>query len=105
MEAPAVAANPPQIAQQPPLAAPQLGQEPARTDSFAGLPTRSPQAALDAVDATPALIPLENSPVAETEASPAPPSAFAAFAFGVNRGLEDINDDPKPQFSNEGDDT
>ena len=79
--------------------------EPARTDTFGGLPTRSPQAALDAVDATPALIPLENSAAAETEATPAPPSAFAAFAFGVNRGLSDIKDEPKPKFSNEGDNT
>ena len=87
----------------PPVAAPQPIPEPTRTDTFGGLPTRSPQAALQAVDATPALIPLESATPAEPDAKPAPPSAFAAFAFGVNRGLSDIKDEPKPQFSNEGD--
>ena len=75
----------------------------AGSDTFGGLPTRSPQAALDAVDAAPAVIPLDGAAPADQEAKPAAPSAFAAFAFGVNRGLNEAKDAATPQFSNEGD--
>ena len=103
---PVVQASEPALPSPPVMSAPTepvVTPPKAGSDTFGGLPTRSPQAALDAVDAAPAVIPLDGAAPADQEAKPAAPSAFAAFAFGVNRGLNEAKDAATPQFSNEGD--
>ena len=87
----------------PEVATPSAPEMPAPAVSTGGLPTRSPQATLaSSSDQTTEVIPLAG--VGEVEAAPSNPSAFAAFASGVNRGLDKVRDTPKPQFSNEGED-
>ena len=69
--------------------------------SFGGLPTRSPQATIGDAAQTPTVMPLGDAAPVAAEAAPANPSAFAAFATGVNRGLNEVRDDAT-QVSNEG---
>ena len=105
--APAPAAELPRATQPPavadlPAAAVQMQEPVVESGSFGGLPTRLPQATLSDVEA-PAVMPLGDEMPAAGEAAPANPSAFAAFATGVNRGLNEVRDDSTP-VSNEGED-
>ena len=76
---------------------------PEKLMALSALPTRSPLAALRVIEDAPRFMPLASSEVDHDESgAPAPASAFAAFASGVNRGLDDISNESKPKFSSEG---
>ena len=108
LPAPPIAAMPAPIVEntQPvhaaiPTAAPAAEAPVASTQTFGGLPTRAPQAALAEAEETPSVIPLAGVRNLEAEAKPSNPSAFAAFAGGVNRGLDKVRSAPEPQYSND----
>lgn len=84
-----------------PTAAPAAEAPVASAQTFGGLPTRAPQAALAEAEETPSVIPLAGVRNLEAEAKPSNPSAFAAFAGGVNRGLDKVRSAPEPQYSND----
>ena len=98
--APAAPAAEMPAAARPPAAAP-MEAPVVESGSFGGLPTRSPQATIGDAAQTPAVMPLGDVAPEAVAAAPANPSAFAAFATGVNRGLNEVRDDAT-QVSNEG---
>lgn len=67
---------------------------------LAGLPTRMPQATIEAAATDTAVIPLDIETPAVESAGSAAPSAFGSFVQGVQAGLEDVNKD-----SDEGEDS
>lgn len=67
--------------------------------SLAALPTRMPQATIEAASTETAVIPLDIAAPADESAGSAAPSAFGSFAKGVEAGLEDVN-----QNSDQGED-
>ncbi len=98
--APAAAPVPAHAAEAPAAAAPVAAAPAAEPEpSFGGLPTRAPMAALESKQVAPELIPLDTPETVE-ESPNKSASAFAAFATGVNRGLNKVSGDPNPQ--NEG---
>ena len=63
----------------------------AETDSFGGLPTRMPQAAMEDVTSAPTVLPLDLPEVDESEQD-AGSVSFGHFAKGVAAGLDDVDE-------------